>query len=72
MATLHSNAATLALIIVALVGILGLFSSPSFVTGAATFDAGSLSFLGSEGLLATVLVFVGIGLAYLFIKKSSV
>ncbi len=69
MATLHSNAATLALIIVALVGIVGLFSSPSF-TGAATFSAGSFSFLGSEGLLATVLIIVGAGLAYLFVKKK--
>lgn len=69
MATLHSNAATLALLIVALVGVFGLFSSGG-LTGAATFNAGSFSFLGSEGLLATVLVLVGVGLAYLFVKKK--
>ena len=68
MATVHSNAATLALVIVALVGIFSLFSSGS-LTGAATFDGGSLSFLGSDGLLAVVLVLVGVGLAYLFVKK---
>ncbi|MBI4095925.1 MAG: hypothetical protein HY438_03635 [DPANN group archaeon] len=69
MATLHSNAATLALLVVALVGVFGLFSSGG-LTGAATFDSGSLSFLGSEGLLATVLVLAGVGMAYLFVRKK--
>ncbi len=69
MATVHSGAATLALAIVALIGIFGLLGSGS-LTGAATFDSGSFSFLGSEGLLAVVLILVGVGLAYLFVKKK--